>query len=113
MHVYSEEYFPEETERFLEIAIKDNLEKVKTKITEADIEVAEIMMEKGVAFEKFLIGIKQYPDNIPMLKAIIEAYEALRNEKKAGYYKDYITEVVKRIWGEEYLSMINLDKSIK
>lgn len=93
--------------------ITDNYLESNLKGIESILNPAKSLLKKGKyeqSIEKFLIGIKQYPDNIPMLKGIIKAYEALGNEKKAGYYKDYITEVVKRIWGEEYLNMINLDE---
>ena len=96
--------------------ITDNYLESNLKGIESILNPAKSLLKKGKyeqSIEKFLIGIKQYPDNIPMLKGIIEAYEALGNEKKASYYKDYITEVVKRIWGEEYLHMINVDKRIK
>ncbi len=93
--------------------ITDNYLESNLKGIESILNPAKSLLKKGKyepAIEKFLIGIKQYPDNIPMLKGIIKAYEAAGNEKKANYYKDYMKEVVERIWGDEYINMINLDE---
>lgn len=91
--------------------ITDNYLESNLKGIESILNPAKSLLEKGKyeqAIEKFLIGIKQYPDNIPMLKGIIKAYEATGNKKKANYYKEYIKEVIERIWGTEYLDKISL-----
>lgn len=59
------------------------------------------------AIDNFIIGIKQYPDNIPMLKGIVEAYEKMGNQKKAEYYRAYIKQVIERLWGKEYIDKLS------
>lgn len=60
------------------------------------------------AVEKYLVGLKQYPDNIPILKGLIIAYKALGNEQSASYYRSYARKVIERLWGPGYLSKIEL-----
>jgi len=89
--------------------ITDDYLESNLKGIESILNPGKILLKKGKydqAIERFTIGLKQYPDNIPMLNGIIEAYSALEDDKKANYYKEYKKEVVKRIWGEDYLSKI-------
>jgi len=60
------------------------------------------------AVEKYLIGLKQYPDNIPILKGLIKSYKSLGNEQSADYYRSYARKVIERLWGPGYLSKIEL-----
>ena len=60
------------------------------------------------AVDNYLIGLKQYPDNIPILKGLIESYKALGNEQGANYYRNYARKVIERLWGIGYLSRIEL-----
>ena len=39
----------------------------------------------------------------------IESYHATGNMEKADHYKKYAREIIKRMWGEEYLNRINLE----
>lgn len=58
--------------------------------------------EKSI--EKYAIALKQHPDNIPILMGLIESYQAIGNQHKAVYYKKYGREVIKRVWGDKYIS---------
>lgn len=60
------------------------------------------------AVEKFTIALKQYPDNIPAIIGLIKTHTALGNEQKVSFYKGYAQKVITRIWGEEYLKIIEL-----
>jgi tetratricopeptide (TPR) repeat protein len=61
------------------------------------------------ALEKYTIALKQYPDNLPIILGIIETYKAMGNVNKVNSYRDYAREVVKRIWGEKYLTDFELE----
>jgi nucleotide-binding universal stress UspA family protein len=62
-----------------------------------------------LAIEKFTIGLKQYPDNIPILLELIDSYKALGNNTKVAFYSDYKNEVLKRIWGDHLLNKLKLE----
>lgn len=56
-----------------------------------------------LAIEEFTIGLKQYPDNIPILIGLIDSYKAIGNENKVAFYKEYKSEVLNRIWGKDVI----------
>jgi len=60
------------------------------------------------SIEKYSIALKQHPDNIPILKGLIESYQAIGNQNKVDYFKKYGKEVIKRIWGNEFLNKLKL-----
>ncbi len=64
--------------------------------------------EYDKAIEKYSIGLKQYPDNIPILMGLIEAYQATSNKHKVEHYRKYGHEVIERTWGGKYLKKIKL-----
>lgn len=59
-----------------------------------------------LAIEEYTIGLKQYPDNIPILLELIDSYKALGNNTKVDFYSDYKNEVLKRIWGDHLLNKL-------
>ena len=63
--------------------------------------------EKAIEF--YSAGLKQFPDNIPMLTGLIDTYGETGNAAKAAFFKDYARDVVSRIWGKEYIEKLGLD----
>jgi len=61
------------------------------------------------AIEILSSGLKQFPDNIPMLTGMMGAYSDIGDASKAAFFKDYARDVVRRVWGEEYLEKLGLD----
>jgi len=91
------------TEDFFE----DNLREIESIISSARLRLEQAEYEKAI--ELYTTGIKQYPDNIPILAGLVESYKAIGDTDRAGYYRNYAREVIKRMWGEEYLERINLE----
>jgi len=56
----------------------------------------------------YTAGLKQFPDNIPMLQGLIALYEETGNDARAAFFREYAREVVKRIWGQEYIEKFGL-----
>lgn len=54
-------------------------------------------------------GLKQFPDNIPMITGLMGAYSDNGNDAKAAFFSDYARDVVSRAWGEEYIEKLGLD----
>lgn len=65
-----------------------------------------------LALEKYMIGLKQHPENIPLIKGLIETNKALGNNKKVEHYKSYAKDVITRIWGEEYIDKFDFLKGM-
>lgn len=85
----------------------DNLREIESIISSARAMIEQGDYEKAIEF--YTLGIKQYPDNIPILAGLVESYKAADNAERADYYRKYAREIIKRMWGEEYLQMINLE----
>jgi nucleotide-binding universal stress UspA family protein len=68
------------------------------------------MGEYGKAIDYYLLGLKQYPDNIPILINLKETYHLIGDGIKSKFYRDYAKEAVMRIWGIEYLEKFGLDQ---
>ena len=66
--------------------------------------------EYGKAIEYYLLGLKQYPDNIPILIGLKDIYQLMGDNSKSKFYMDYAKEVVFRIWGAEYLEKFGLNQ---
>jgi hypothetical protein len=64
------------------------------------------------ALEKYMIGLKQHPENIPLIKGLIETNKALGDHKKVEHYKAYAKDVIIRIWGEEYINKFDILKEM-
>jgi universal stress protein E len=64
-------------------------------------------LEKALEF--YSAGLKQFPDNIPMLTGLIDTHSENGNAAKAAFFRDYARDVVTRIWGEEYIGKLGLD----
>lgn len=64
--------------------------------------------DTGKAIDCYIAGLKQFPDNIPMLQGIIALYSESGNDARAAFFKDYAREVVMRLWGREYLKKFGL-----
>ncbi|HER08357.1 MAG TPA: hypothetical protein ENO20_05535 [Bacteroides sp.] len=85
----------------------DNLREIESIISFAKSMLEQKDFEKAI--ELYTLGIKQYPDNIPILAGLVESYKAVGNTDRANYYRKYAREIIKRMWGEEYLQVINLE----
>ena len=91
--------------------ITDNYLESNLKGIESILNPARNAFTKGdyeLAIEEFTIGLKQYPDNIPMLIGLIDSYKALGNNTKVAFYTEYKNEVLKRIWGDHLLDKLKL-----
>jgi len=91
--------------------ITDNYLESNLKGIESILNPARNAFNKGdyeLAIEEFTIGLKQYPDNIPMLIGLIDSYKALGNNTKVAFYTEYKNEVLKRIWGDHLLDKLKL-----
>jgi nucleotide-binding universal stress UspA family protein len=78
---------------------------------ESFIKYARESQEKGnyeKAIDYYRLGLKQFPDNIPMLIGLKECFEANGDHQQAAYYAEYASEVVRRVWGKEYLDKFGL-----
>jgi universal stress protein E len=64
-------------------------------------------IEKSIEF--YSTGLKQFPDNVPMLIGLMKAYRSIGNEEKADFIRDYAKDVVTRVWGVEYIDIFGLD----
>lgn len=64
-------------------------------------------IEKSIEF--YSAGLKQFPDNVPMLIGLMKAYRSIGNEEKADFIRDYAKDVVTRVWGVEYIDIFGLD----
>jgi len=76
---------------------------------ESIINPANLHLQNGnyeQAVEKFMLGLKQYPDNIPILMGLVESYKAIGDVQKVNFYEAYIKEILNRLWGEDYLNKI-------
>ena len=62
-----------------------------------------------LAIEEFTIGLKQYPDNIPILMGLIDSYKALGNNTKVDFYTEYKKEVIKRTWGDDLFEKVRMN----
>lgn len=65
--------------------------------------------EYDKAIEFYSAGLKQFPDNIPMLTGLMGTYSDTGNEAKAAFFRDYARDVVTRVWGKEYIEKLGLD----
>jgi len=61
------------------------------------------------AIEYYLLGLKQFPDNIPMVMNLIDVYHAIGDDVKSDYFRDYAKEIVLRTWGNDYLEKFGLN----
>lgn len=89
--------------------ITDDYFESNLKSIEAILNSARRLMEAGeyeVAIDKYNFALKQHPDNIPAVLGMIDAYEKTGKESKVNYYKEYAKEVIRRIWGEDYLKLL-------
>lgn len=57
-----------------------------------------------LAIEEFTMGLKQYPDNIPILIGLIDSYKAMGISTKVAFYNEYKAEVLNRIWGKDIIN---------
>lgn len=91
--------------------ITDDYLESNLKGIESILNPARNAFKKGdyeLAIEKYTIGLKQYPDNIPILLELIDSHKALGNNTKVAFYSDYKNEVLKRIWGDHLLNKLKL-----
>jgi nucleotide-binding universal stress UspA family protein len=87
---------------FLEGSIK----KIEEILNSATMQIKHGKPE--LAAEIYAAGLKQYPDNIPLLKGLIESNESIGNKARAEYYRKYAREIIRRTWGEGLIGSINL-----
>ncbi len=82
------------------------------RLVESILNTARVYYKQGEydkAIDKYLIALKQYPDNIPVITGLIESYKAIGNTLKVRHYTEYAKEVVERIWGEGYLDKFDFN----
>jgi nucleotide-binding universal stress UspA family protein len=60
------------------------------------------------AIDCYTSGLKQFPDNIPMLQGLIELHSETGNTARAAFFREYAREVVLRLWGRDYLEKFGL-----
>jgi nucleotide-binding universal stress UspA family protein len=85
---------------------ESNLGEMETYLQQARQYRAEGELEKAITC--YSAGLKQFPDNIPMLQGLIAVHEESGNASKATFFRDYAREVVRRLWGSEYLEKLGL-----
>ncbi len=79
---------------------------------ETYIQKAKHYHEKGEyakSIEYYLEGLKQFPDNIPMLTGLIQSYTKNGDHHKAAFFNDYARDVISRIWGEEFIEKLGFN----
>lgn len=91
------------SEEFLESNLKGIESAIKTAKHFYDLE------QYDIAIEKYTMALQHYPDNIPILIGLIKSHKAEGNMQKARYYKDFAVDLIKRIWGEEYIEKIGVN----
>ena len=99
------------TTKSLDIArtfIESNLNEIETFLNKANHYQDRGEYEKAI--EYYLLGLKQFPDNIPIIIKLKDTYHAIGDEVKSGYFRDYAKEIVQRIWGNDYLDKFGLDQ---
>lgn len=85
---------------------ESNLGEIETYLQKASHYHAEGDTDKAIGC--YTAGLKQFPDNIPMLQGLIALYKETGNDARAAFFRDYAREVVERIWGQEYLEKFGL-----
>ena len=79
---------------------------------EAYIQKANHYYEKGEyakSIEYYTEGLKQFPDNIPMLKGLIQSYTKNGDHNKADLFNEYARDVIRRLWGEEFIEKLGFN----
>ncbi len=62
---------------------------------------AKELLKKGKyneAIDKYLMGLRQYPDNVPIINGLISSYTSIENQQKVKFYTAYKNEILKRYW---------------
>lgn len=85
---------------------ESNLGEMETYLQQARQYRSEGNTEKAIAC--YTAGLKQFPDNIPMLQGLIAVHKESGNEARAAFFRDYAMEVVQRLWGSEYVEKFGL-----
>jgi tetratricopeptide (TPR) repeat protein len=83
---------------------ESNLKSIESILNSARSSFKEKQYEN--ALEKYTIALKQYPDSIPIILGLIEVNKALGNDGQVSHYQEYAQEVVKRVWGNEFLEKL-------
>jgi len=76
---------------------------------ESIINPAKLYLQNGnyqQAVEKFTVGLKQYPDNIPILMGLIESFKGLEDKQKVNFYIAYLKEILNRLWSKDNVEML-------
>lgn len=76
---------------------------------ETYIQKAKHYHEKGEyakSIEYYSEGLKQFPDNIPMLTGLIQSYTKNGDHNKAAFFNDYARDIISRLWGEEFIEKL-------
>lgn len=85
---------------------ESNLGEIETYLHQARQYRAAGETEKAI--DCYASGLKQFPDNIPMLQGLIELHSESGNDGRAAFFRDYAREVVVRLWGPAYLDKFGL-----
>ncbi len=86
---------------------ESNLGEIETYLQKAGQYRKQGEYEKAIEF--YSAGLKQFPDNIPMITGLMGTYSDSGNDAKAAFFRDYARDVVTRAWGEEYIEKLGLD----
>jgi len=86
---------------------ESNLGEIETYLQKAGQYRKQGEYEKAIEF--YSAGLKQFPDNIPMITGLMGTYSDSGNDAKAAFFRDYARDVVARAWGEEYIEKLGLD----
>jgi nucleotide-binding universal stress UspA family protein len=67
--------------------------------------------EYAKSIEYYSEGLKQHPDNIPMLTGLIQSYTKNGDHNKAVVFTDYARDVISRLWGEEFIEKLGFNNT--
>jgi len=86
---------------------ESNLGEIETYLQKAKHHHNAGEFEKSI--EYYSSGLKQFPDNVPLLIGLMKAYQSNGNKKQAEFFREYARDVVKRLWGAEYIEIFGLE----
>ena len=86
---------------------ESNLGEIEAYLQKASQHMGEGNVKKAI--DCYTSGLKQFPENVPLLKGLINAYRSEGNTLKSTFFTDYARDVVRRTWGEEYITLFDLD----
>jgi nucleotide-binding universal stress UspA family protein len=86
---------------------ESNLGEIEAYLQKASHHMGDGNFKKAI--DCYTSGLKQFPDNVPLLMGLINAYKSDGNTLKSSFFTDYARDLVRRTWGEGYITIFNLD----